>query len=94
MSNRKKGMESELPEDIDYKDTGCSHHPACLSCPFVRCKHDDSRDFRYHRTLESHRVVMEAMEAQGLSVRDTAMRFGASRRTIFRIKEEWKDAGH
>jgi hypothetical protein len=20
-----------------YKDTGCEHHPACLSCPFEKC---------------------------------------------------------
>jgi hypothetical protein len=29
-------------ERFTWKDTGCKHAPACLSCPFPACKYDEA----------------------------------------------------
>ena len=29
-----------LPENQTFRDTGCSLHSSCLSCPFDRCRYD------------------------------------------------------
>jgi hypothetical protein len=29
-----------LPDETDYRDTGCDLAPSCLNCPFDRCKYD------------------------------------------------------
>ncbi len=38
--NGRKIRREALPEYANYKDTGCDLAPSCLSCPFVRCRHD------------------------------------------------------
>ena len=35
-----KVRKEALPEYASYRDTGCDLAPSCLSCPFVRCRHD------------------------------------------------------
>ncbi len=31
---------SYTSDQIVYRDTGCSWHPRCLTCPFVECRYD------------------------------------------------------
>ena len=38
--NGRKVRREALPEYAHYHDTGCDLAPSCLSCPFVRCRHD------------------------------------------------------
>ena len=33
------------PIFINYWDTGCKYAPACLTCPFSMCYHDDAETF-------------------------------------------------
>ena len=33
------------PIGIMYKNTGCKYAPACLTCPFSICCHDDPKVF-------------------------------------------------
>ncbi|MCI0778246.1 MAG: hypothetical protein J4N95_08690 [Chloroflexi bacterium] len=35
-ANGRKIRKEALPENHDYKDTGCELAPSCLSCPFPR----------------------------------------------------------
>jgi len=37
---------SAQPIFINYWDTGCKYAPACLTCPFSTCYHDDAETFR------------------------------------------------
>ncbi len=39
-ANGRKIRREALPEHADYRDTGCELYESCLSCPFVRCRHD------------------------------------------------------
>ena len=38
--NGRKIRREALPEYANYRDTGCDLATSCLSCPFVRCRHD------------------------------------------------------
>ena len=33
--------EDALPENQDFRDTGCSLSPRCLDCPLPRCRYDE-----------------------------------------------------
>ena len=39
-ANGRKIRKEALPENAEYRDTGCELAPSCLSCPFVRCRYD------------------------------------------------------
>jgi len=73
----------ELPEHVDYRDTGCHVHPSCLSCPLERCLFDDPRAF-YRRRSESRVLAMIVLVSQGLTPTEVARNLGVSRRTVFR----------
>lgn len=46
-----------LPEHLDYRDDGCDLHPACLSCPFSRCRYDEPHGIRTRQRREREREM-------------------------------------
>lgn len=80
---------------IEYKDTGCNLHPACLSCPRPRCQFDEppknhqKKDGR-GRTRKVDYAVVNNMIKDGYTPKAAAVAAGVSRRTVFRALENAK----
>ena len=73
-----------LPENTSYPDDGCEYHPACLTCPFVVCRHDVKGGIRTIRHAVRNPQII-AMRADGALVDEIAARFGLSPRSVFRV---------
>ena len=72
-----------LPDEIDWKDSGCVLFPSCLSCPLPRCIEEVSRGRQRLRMSARARRMVE-LSAAGKSTRDIARLFGVSTRTVQR----------
>ena len=75
-----------LPEYTRYQDDGCHVHPHCLTCPLPRCRYDAPGGLRALLNAHRDRQIVE-IRRMGATVDARALRFGVSRRTIFRILE-------
>ena len=73
-----------LPEHTHYVDNGCDLHPNCLTCPLVRCRHDEPGGARRLLSEERDRTILD-LQRQRMPVGVIAQRFGVSRRTVFRV---------
>lgn len=79
-------VESDLlPECYHYQDEGCELSASCLNCPFPDCVYTEPGGRR--RWLKGLRdeEVFKLSTSQGKGVRELAVVFGVSRRTIQRI---------
>jgi hypothetical protein len=82
-----------LPENADYADTGCDLFASCLRCPLARCRYDappgglrrlvtEARDREIALIRRHHRAPIDALAAT----------YGLTRRSIFRILSEQREA--
>ncbi len=69
------------PAHIVYRDHGCHLHPACLTCPLERCRHDSGAHPCTLRNEARNRQIVE-LRRQGLAVREIAERVGHSKRRV------------
>ena len=79
------GHESDLlPEYCQYKDEGCEFAESCLKCPFSQCIYEQpggkQRWLKKLRDREIARLVIE----EGKGVKELALIFGVSQRTVQR----------
>jgi len=74
-----------LPEDADYRDTGCELAPSCLRCPLPRCKYDAPRSARRLGNHARDREIALLRRKHGAPVDAIAATYGLSRRQVFRI---------
>ena len=78
-----------LPEEIDWRDEGCSVFPSCLSCPLPRCLEEQPRgQQRLRMTARNERMV--ELRRGGKSVSQIADLFGVSQRTVQRALKSQK----
>jgi len=85
-----RGLRSDgLPENHDYRDTGCDKHPSCLTCPFSTCRYDGDIRVMQHEARDREIV---RLRADGLQVRAIAELCGISRRSVFRVLESRRKA--
>jgi hypothetical protein len=77
-----------LPDDFDYRDTGCSLSPSCLRCPLVRCKYDEPGGAYRHALDARDREIALLRTKHRAPINALASTYGVSRRTIFRILRE------
>lgn len=70
-----------------YTDQGCYLAPACLSCPFPQCRHDDPRQMR-RLANQQRAMLVRALRAQGLPVLEIAARLQVGRKTVWRAGKE------
>ena len=70
-----------LPEFFEFRDTGCDLHPACLSCPFERCRYDAKIDVV---RAAQRRTEAKRLRASGLKAPAIAAMMGVTERTVFR----------
>ncbi|HEY5639074.1 MAG TPA: hypothetical protein VIW01_03410 [Dehalococcoidia bacterium] len=73
-----------LPEFTRYRDNGCDVSPSCLTCPLPRCRYEEPGGLRalLNKTRDEQ---IAAQRAIGVPVTELALRFGVSRRTVFRV---------
>ena len=64
-------------------DTGCEFCPRCLECPFEDCLDSIPRGMQQMR-LKLRASAMKKMRHSGIGVKEVAMAFGVSIRTVQR----------
>jgi AraC-like DNA-binding protein len=72
-----------LPENINYRDTGCDVSPSCLRCPLPRCKFDSAWE-QWRERIDARNATLAELYARGLSVAEIAERSGLSVRSVYR----------
>ena len=77
--------ESDLPpEYCQYKDEGCDLADSCLNCPFPQCVYEKPRGRqRWLKKLRDRKIV-RLFACEGKGVKELALMFGVSPRTVQR----------
>jgi DNA-binding NarL/FixJ family response regulator len=79
-----------IPDDINWKDTGCEIYPSCLNCPLDKCMEEEPRGKQRLRMLSrSHR--MAELRQEGKSIPEIARCFQVSPRTVQRALARVKE---
>lgn len=72
-----------IPDDINWRDTGCEVYPSCLCCPLPKCLEEEPRGRQKLRTLARSRRMAE-LKREGRSLAEIARLFRVSQRTVQR----------
>ena len=83
-------IERGLPENYNYRDTGCELAPSCLECPLATCKYDDPAYGRSGRTMFRDREIVR-LRMQGSRVSEIAKSVCTSERTVYRVIQRDRD---
>ena len=79
------------PEYCHYRDEGCDLADSCLNCPFPRCIYDQSGGKqRWLKRLRDREIVRMA-STEGKGVKELAMMFRLSQRTVQRALKRVKN---
>ena len=79
------------PEYCHYRDNGCEFADSCLNCPLPECIYaQPGGKQRWLKGLRDE-AVLRLFTAQGKGVKELALMFGVSRRTIQRILQRDRD---
>ena len=71
------------PEYCHYKDEGCEYAPSCLECPYPQCLYDEPGG-RQRWLKETRNKEINKLFNAGWKVKELALLFGVSQRTIQR----------
>ncbi len=78
-------IEPDLPpEYCRYRDTGCELADSCLHCPFPQCIYDEPRGRQHWLKKLRNREIAKLFSSGGKEVKELALMFGVSQRTIQR----------
>ena len=78
-------IETDLPpEYCHYRDDGCEFAGACLNCPFPKCVYDQPGGRQRWLKSRRDREIARLFAAEGEGVKELALRFGVSQRTVQR----------
>lgn len=72
-----------IPDDVNWKDTGCEIYPSCLNCPLDKCMEEEPRGRQRLRMLARSTRIAE-LKDQGKSISEIARYFQVSPRTVQR----------
>ena len=79
------GTELDLPpEYCQYKDEGCDLADSCLNCPFSRCIYEQPRGRQRWLKKKRDREITRIFTVEGKGVKELALMFGVSSRTVQR----------
>ena len=79
------------PEYCHYRDKGCEFADSCLNCPLPECIYaQPGGKQRWLRGLRD-KEVLRLFTTQSKGVKELALMFGVSRRTIQRILQRASD---
>ena len=79
------------PEFCHYHDNGCEFADFCLDCPFPGCLYDEPGGKQRWLKCLRDGAVLRLFTSRGKTIKDLALMFGVSRRTIQRILKRAKD---
>ena len=78
------------PEFCHYQDGGCEFARSCLNCPFSQCIYEQPRGRqRWLKRLRAGEI--RRLFTEGKGVKELAMTFGVSQRTIQRALKRAKN---
>ena len=69
------------------RDAGCEVSSRCVDCPLSRCKFDDLAWYRNGIRRGSALLTAHAIEREGLTLAQAAIRYRTTKRTISRIRQ-------
>ena len=72
------------PEYCHYRDEGCEFADSCLNCAFPQCLYDEPRGKQRRLKELRNKEISRLFSGGGWGVKDLALLFGLSRRTIQR----------
>ena len=73
------------PEYCHYRDEGCELADSCLNCPLPGCIYDQPRGRQHWLKGLRDREIVRLAGSGGKGIKELALRFGVSQRTIQRV---------
>ena len=73
------------PEYCHYRDEGCDLADSCLNCPFPRCIYEQPGGRQHWLKERRDKEVTRLFATGGKGVKELALMFGVSQRTVQRI---------
>lgn len=89
-----KPRSDALPENTEYRDSGCDLYPSCLRCPLPKCRYDDPGGAAAMLRTGRDAAIRRLATHDGMTVDRLAETFGLSRRTIFRVLQAGRRQAH
>ena len=79
------------PEYCRYRDEGCEFADSCLNCPFSKCIYERPRGRQQWLKGKRDREMLRLFTGEGRGVKELALRFGVSQRTVQRVLKRAKN---
>ncbi len=80
------------PEYCRYRDEGCEFADSCLSCPLTKCIYDEPGGRQCWLKRQRDRQIVRLFTTEGKRVKELALIFGLSRRTVQRALKNSLDS--
>lgn len=80
-----EGTADRPPEYCRYRDEGCDLSGSCLSCPFPNCVYEEPGGRQRWVKKKRAREMVRLFTTRGKSVKELALIFGVSQRTVQRV---------
>lgn len=77
------------PEYCRYRDEGCELAASCLNCPFPKCIYDEPRGRQRWLKGQRDREIVRRFYNEGKGVKELALQFGVSQRTVQRALKNY-----
>ncbi len=86
MELERDNIELDLPpEYCRYHDEGCEFADSCLNCHLPKCIYDEPGGKRHQLKRFRNKEIARLFTAEGREVKELAIRFGISQRTVQRV---------
>ena len=79
------------PEYCHYRDEGCEFASFCLNCPLAKCIYDEHGGRQRFAKRLRNREMVRLFRKEGKGVRELALMFGVSQRTVQRALKGVKE---
>ena len=79
------------PEYCHYQDGGCELANSCLNCPLTKCIYDEPGGKQRYLKRVRDKEILWLFTAEGKEIRELALRFGVSQRTVQRALKKVRD---
>jgi len=79
------------PEYCQYRDGGCEFADSCLNCPLPKCIYELPGGRQQWLKGLRDKEVVRLFSTEGKGIKELALRFGVSQRTVQRILKRTKN---
>jgi len=74
-----------LPEYCHYRDEGCEIADSCLNCPLPKCIYDEPGGKQHWLKKQRNKQIVGLFTTKGKGVKELALMFNVSQRTVQRV---------